>query len=135
VSNADSSIRAALELQLSNVVNLPQVAYENVPFNPTTGQSYIEVQHIPISRVPIVRGLNPQQRYDGLFRLLCYAPEGNGPSASQTMVDNVVNAFEATTSLNHNNITVSIDYVQRERGFLDSPWYFVPVTIGWYAYN
>jgi hypothetical protein len=47
----------------------------------------------------------------------------------------VMSAFEATTKLTHNNITVSIDYAERERGFLDSPWYFIPVSIGWYAYN
>lgn len=135
MATIDSEIRAALETQLGTMASLPEVAYENVSYSPTTGTSYIEVQYIPVTRRPAVRGLNPQQRYDGLFRLLCYAPEGVGPSASQDMVDNVVDAFEATTKINHNSTTVYIDYVQRERGFLESPFYFVPVTIGWYAYN
>ena len=44
-------------------------------------------------------------------------------------------AFEATTSLTLNNVTVSIDYAEVKQGFLDSPWFVVPVNIGWYAYK
>lgn len=128
-------IRAALESHISNITDVPSVAYENVSFSPTTGQSYIEVQYIPTTRRPTVRGLNPQQRYEGVLRLLCYAPEGSGPAAAETIAENVIEAFEATTKLTHNTTTVSLDYAERERGFLDSPWYFIPVSIGWYAYN
>jgi hypothetical protein len=30
---------------------------------------------------------------------------------------------------------VSIDYTERAQGLLDTPWYYIPITIGWYIYN
>ena len=135
MANVDKTIRAALETQLANVTDVPSIAYENVPFSPTTGQSYLEVRYVPVTRRPAVRGLNPQQRYDGIFAINCYAPEGNGPAAADTLAKNVMEAFEATTKLTHNSKTVYIDYAERQLAFVDSPWYVVPVTIAWYAYN
>jgi hypothetical protein len=135
MANIQREIRSILETQLAAVNDLPQVAYENVPYSPTTGTSYIEVNFVPTSRRPAVRGLNPQQRYEGIFIINCYAPEGKGPAAAETIAENVMTAFEATTSLTTNNITVSIDYSEVRQGYLDSPWFVVPVSIGWYAYN
>ena len=63
-------IRSALETQLANVAGNPQIAYEGVSFVPTTGTSYLQVVFDPVSRRPAVRGLNPQQRYDGIFLVL-----------------------------------------------------------------
>lgn len=135
MANIDKDIRAALETQLSNISGSPSIAYENVPFSPTTGQNYIEPKYFPVSRRPAVRGLNPQQRYDGIFAINCYVPEGAGPSEADTLAKNVMEAFEAVTKLTHNDKTVFIDYAERTEGIVDSPFYFVPVTIGWYAYN
>lgn len=135
MANIQREIRSILETQLAAVNDLPQIAYENVPYSPTTGTSYIEVNFVPTSRRPAVRGLNPQQRYEGIFIINCYAPEGKGPAAAETIAENVMTAFEATTSLTTNNITVSIDYSEVRQGYLDSPWFVVPVSIGWYAYN
>lgn len=135
MANIQKDIRSALETQLSQVADLPQVAYQNVPFSPTTGTSYIEVNYLPTSRRPAVRGLNPTQRYEGVFAINCYAPEGSGPAAAETIAENVADAFEATTSLTINNVTVSIDYSEIQQGYSDSPWFVVPINIGWYAYN
>lgn len=140
MASIHNDIRAALETELSNVSTLPSIAYENVSFSPTTGQSYIQCRYIPTQRRPAVRGLNPQQRYDGVFQVLVYAPEGNGPATADDLANKVIEAFEATTKIEYTNsdletITVSIDYAERQQGFLDSPWYYVPINIGWYTYN
>ena len=51
----------------------------------------------------------------------------------------VIEAFEATTDISYNTgsetLLVSIDYADRGAGLLDTPWYIVPVNIGWYIYN
>jgi len=135
MASVDKDIRAALESNLANITDVPSIAYENVAFNPTTGDNYLEVRMIPTLRRPTVRGLNPQQRYDGVFQINCYVPEGSGPAAADTLAKNVIEAYEATTKLTHNDVTVSIDYVERSQGFMDSPFYFVAVTVAWYAYN
>ena len=136
MASIHDDIRAALEIKLSNTANIPtQIAYENVSFEPTTGTSYIKTNFIPTSRRPAVRGLNPQQRYEGVFRLQVYCPEGNGPATADAFANTLKEAFEATTHITHNSITVSVDYAERRQGFLDAPWYYVPVSIGWYCYN
>jgi len=135
MANIHKEIRSILEVQLANISNVPQIAYENVPYVPTTRTSYIKVDYLPTSRRPAVRGLNPQQRYDGIFAINCYAPEGNGPSAAETIAENVMTAFEATSSFTTNNVTVSIDYAEADQALVDSPWFLVPVNIGWYAYK
>jgi len=134
-----NDIRAALENKLATTSNLPLgIAYENVSFSPTTGTDYLQTFFIPTSRRPAVRGLNPQQRYQGIFSVNIYTPEGNGPAAADALANTVLEAFEATTKISYSGdetITVSIDYAERQQGFLDAPWYYVPINIGWYVYN
>jgi len=134
-----NDIRAALENKLANTASLPSdIAYENVSFSPTTGTDYLQTFFIPTSRRPAVRGLNPQQRYQGIFSVNVYTPEGNGPATADSLANTILEAFEATTKISYTGdetITVSIDYAERQQGFLDAPWYYVPVSIGWYCYN
>jgi len=139
VASIYQDIRAALETRLAATNNLPtQIAYENVSFEPTTGTSWMRPMFLPTSRFPDVRGLNPQQRYQGLFRVQVYCPEGNGPSTCEGFANTLIEAFEATTKFDYTGsrtITVNIDYAQRQQGFLDTPWYYVPVVIAWYCYH
>lgn len=133
-------IRAALETQLAAVSGIPAISHENVSFDRTNGTSYVETFFVPQSRRPAVRGLNPQQRYGGVFTVVCYAAEGNGPGAADELADKVLEAFEATTDVSYTNtqgetFVVSIDYAEREGGGLDTPFYYVPVNIGFYIYN
>src|SRR6056300_709089 len=132
MASIHNDIRAALETKLSNVSGLPSIAYENVSFSPTTGQSYIQCRYVPTLRRPAVRGLNPQQRYQGVFTVLVYVPEGNGPATADDLANKVIEDFEATTDISFTNssdetIIVSIDYAERQQGFVDSPWYYVPI--------
>jgi len=133
-------IRAALETKLIAVSGIPAISHENVSYERTSGTSYVETSFLPTARRPAVRGLNPQQRYDGVFRVVCYTAEGNGPGAADELADKVLEAFEATTDVSYTNssdetFVVSIDYAEREGGGLDTPFYFVPVNIGFYIYN
>ena len=154
-------IRAALETNLSSVADLPSVGWENVQFSPTTGQPYVKPRLIPTRREPAVRGTNPQMLYQGVFRIECYVPEGNGPAAGDDLADKIIQAFEATSSIYYNNVTnalltqseafivlesgarvllnevtyVSIRYAEREMAEIDGPFYMIPVNIGWYIYS
>ena len=154
-------IRAALETTLNSVTDVPSVGWENVQFNPTTGQPYIKPRLIPTRREPAVRGLNPQMLYQGIFRVECYVPEGNGPAAGDALADKIMEALDATSSIYYNNVTnalltqdeafivlesgarvllndvthVSIRYAEREMAEIDGPFYMIPVNIGWYIYS
>jgi len=140
MASIHNDIRAALETHISNTANLPTIAYENVAFEPTTGTSFIQVRYMPTSTRPAVRGLNPQLRYQGVFYVIVSTPEGNGPSTADGYVNKVIDAFQATTDISFTNaesetIKLSIDYAERQQGLIDSPWYHVPISIGWYIYN
>lgn len=140
MASVHNDIRAALETQISTTSGLPFVTYENVAYSPTTGTSFIFTTYIPTTRRPAVRGLNPQQRYDGIFSAIVYTPEGSGPAVVDNYVNKVIEAFEATSSISYTNssnetIIVSIEYAERQQGLMDSPWYYVPINIGWYLYK
>ena len=140
MASIQNDIRAALESHLAGTANLPSgIAYENVAFEPTTGTSFLRVQYIPTVTRPAVRGLNPQLRYQGVLSVTVFTPEGNGPATADDYSNKVIDSFAATTDISFTNsdgtIKVSIDYAERQQGMIDSPWYFVPINIGWYIYK
>src|SRR6056297_179414 len=128
-------IRAALEVRLTGIADLPEVAWENLTFSPTTGQSFVKPRLVPTVREPAVRGLNPQQYYQGIFRVDCFVPEGLGPRAADDLADKIIDAFEATTDVTNGSTIVSIRYAEREQGMPDGAFFMVPVNVGWYIYN
>jgi hypothetical protein len=130
-----NDIRACLDTHLAGTVGLPAVAHQNVPYEPTTGTPYVKVDMVPTSRRPAVRGLNPQQRYDGLYSILICTPENLGPGAGYDIADLLLDRFDATTDISLSGLTISIDYSEVRTSFLDSPFYCTPVTIAWYVYN
>jgi len=128
-------IRSAFEVNLAAVSGIPEIAWENVSFSPTTGQSYIHVRMVPTIREPAVRGQNPQMYYQGYFLVTCCTPEGTGPSAGDTLANLIIDAFEAATDITHNSTTLSIRYAERDLGVQEGSHYHIPVRIGWYIYS
>ena len=140
MASIHKDIRAALESHLNNTANLPVIAYENVAFTPVVGTSFLKSQYVPTSTKPAVRGLNPQLRYQGIYSITVFAPEGAGPNEAEGYINAIINSFAATTDITFTNgdgdtFKVSIDYSERQQGMIDSPWYFTPINIGWYIYN
>jgi len=127
-------IRAALEVKLGSITDVPSIGWENLQFSPTTGQPYLKPRLIPTRREPAVRGINPQMYYQGIFRIECYVPEGVGPAAGDDLADKIMEAFEATTDVGQAGTIVSIRYAEREQAEIDGPFYMIPVNIGWYIY-
>lgn len=156
-----NDIRACLDTHLSGTVGLPAIARQNVPYEPTTGSSFIKADLIPTARRSAVMGLSPQQRYDGIYNLLIFTPEGMGPGAGYDIADLLLDRFNAATDISYTNPTdtilqesgdslllesgdrlllgsptiVSIDYSEVRTSFLDSPFYCTPVIVAWYIYN
>ena len=155
------NIRAALEIKLSTISGVPSIGWENLQFSPTTGQPYVKPRFLPTRREPAVRGLNPQMYYQGIFRVECYVPEGDGPAAGDALANQIIEALDATSSIYYDNVTdsllteaeafltlesgkrilldnvtyVSIRYAERESAEIDGPFYMIPVNIGWYIYS
>tara|TARA_B110000495_G_scaffold19359_1_gene13668 strand:+ start:9749 stop:10183 length:435 start_codon:yes stop_codon:yes gene_type:complete len=144
MSSIHQSIRSALEDRLntlSNVVGATfPVVYENVPYSPTTGTTYVTSKLVHTNRRRSARGPNASIRYQGFMYLEVYAPENAGPAAAENLVETIIDSFESNTNVTYTTsggttLTVSIDYAERDQGFLDTPWYYIPIRIGWYIYN
>lgn len=132
-------IRSALESQVANISGVPSAAnraWQNVQFTPTTGTSWIRMTFQPTRRRPQDVTADGLQRFDGLFLIDIFSPEGNGPAAAETLADATVDAFEAGTVLSANGQVLMIEYAEIDRApNQDSPWFQVPVTIKWKVFN
>ena len=135
-----NDIRATLDHRLNTAVGLPIIANQNTTFSPVTDTPFIKSTLIPTLRRPAVRGLNPQQRYDGIYNIVICTPEGVGPGSAYDIADTLLDLFDATTDIFHpdyptTNVIVSIDYSELDNSFLDSPFYCTPINIAWYTYS
>jgi len=134
-----NDIRACLDTHLTNTVGIPTIARQNIPFKPTNGVPYVQATLVPTSRRPAVRGLNPQQRYEGLYTILIATPEGLGSGAGYDYADLLLDRFNSATDISHtisgSTTIVSVDYSEVRASFLDSPFYYTPVTVSWYIYR
>jgi hypothetical protein len=154
-------IRNALENHLNTLDNIPDVAWQNVNYSPTTGTRFLKPMFQPTSRRPANIGTNPTQRYNGIFTVLVNSPENEGPSAGEGVADTITQRFESTTDLYWDISTdslltesgyrlllesgdplalddviyVVIDYAEQNSPYTNSPWYVVPVTIGWHCHK
>lgn len=129
-------IRNILETNLITVTDLPStIFWETVPYQPSNGVPHIRPVFIPTSTRPAVRGTNPQLKYQGLYKVFVYYPEGQGPQDLETCVNNILTTFQATTDLTHSGNELRIEYSDRGQVLPESPWIMVAVDIAWYYYS
>lgn len=128
-------LRQALEVKLASISGVPDIAWENSDYTPTTDRSFVRPVFSPSRREPAVRGLNPQQLYTGIFMVDCFTSADVGPGACDTLANTIIENFEATTDLTANGKILSIRTAERGMGFKDGAFYMVPVTIYWYIYH
>jgi hypothetical protein len=128
-------IRDILEYHLTQVTDVPDIFWEGVDRSPQSGVPYVRPKFQPTSTRPSVRGSNPQKRYQGLYRVFVYYPEGRGPQDVETCVGNILETFDATKDLSFGGNTLRVEYSERGQVLTDSPWVYVPIDIAWYYYD
>ena len=128
-------IRAVFETTLNGISGLPDIAWENVSFSPTTNESYIQARMFPTMREPANRGTNPQMYYQGYYLFEIYCPEGVGPSTADNLADTLIDNFEATTDISYDGTIVSLRYAERDNGVQEGAHYMVAVRVGFYLYS
>lgn len=133
-------ILAALETRLTTIPDLPQVAFENIKYDPVVGTPFIRTKFMPMDRRPRSMGLDVDnkpffQRYVGIFQLLLHYPDSQGPGPTNRMVNQLCDTFDATTDLAFDDVYVTITQTERMRGINEGPWYKTPVHVRWYSYT
>lgn len=95
-----NQIRIALENHLYTTVPAPpSIAWPNVAFERTTGTSYLRARFIPTSRRPYSAGVQPEQRFEGLFMVDICTPEGEGGAAGMGLADRLMARFPGSASI------------------------------------
>jgi hypothetical protein len=135
-----NDIRVALESHLASTSAspapaLPAIAWPNVPFVPVTGNPYLRVEFIPVTRRPVVAGPNPEQRFSGLFYLTVYTPEEQGAAAGIALADKLMARFNGSDAVVTTNAIVRLEYSEAKMALHTPPFYAIPIEIGWYAYS
>lgn len=129
------NIRACLDKKLLTLANAPDLVFENTTYEHTPGVTFIRAKLITNSVRPVSRGVNPWIKYDGIYALSIYTPEGEGTGAGLSLVDDLMDLFKATTYVVDGSTAITVDYTEAGTGFLDSPFYCTPVSVVWYTHN
>ena len=155
-----NDIRATMDTALAAVSGLPDIAFENAPFEQNAGTPHLRTAFFLTSRRPAVRGPNPQHRYQGLYQVTVAVPTDQGTGAALEYADLILTEFDGSTDLFFNTVdevlltesgafittesgarilrdnvvNVSIEYSELGSPFYDDPFYCVPVQVAWYVY-
>lgn len=131
------NIRAALESRLNGVASVPSIGWENTDFDPTGINSWLRTQLEITSQKPSAVGAGAQVRHEGLFLVdafIRYQKTQGGPNAADALAQKIQDAFPYGTILTSGGARVYIRSAERAGARIDSPWYFVPISINWYCY-
>jgi len=129
-----NDIRATLDTALAAISSLPDVAFENVPFEQNAGTPYVRTAFFLTSRRPAVVGPDPQMRYQGLYQVTVCVPTDQGTGDAFEFADLIMTELDGSTDIVGSDVTVSLEYSELGPVFYDDPFYCVPVQIAWYVY-
>lgn len=129
-----NDIRATLDTALSQVSELPDIAYENAPFEQVAGVPHLRTSFFLTARRPAVRGPNPQHRYQGLYQITVAIPSDIGTGSALEYADLLLTEFDGSSDVVGADVTVSIEYAELGAGVFSEPFYLLPVQVGWYVY-
>lgn len=133
-------IRACLESALNSTLNIPTIAWQNVNFDRSQNQSFLECRFIPTKKYPTTVGQNPQEKIQGIFQILVHSPENTGTGINSDIVETLLSEFYTSRDLSFVNedletIRVSIESSESRGSYSEPPYYVTPININWYSYR
>ena len=130
-----NDIRATLDTALASVSGLPDIAFENAPFDQVAGTPHLRTGLFLTSRRPAVRGPNPQHRYQGLYQVTVAVPTDRGTGEAFDYADLIMTEFDGSSDIIGADVTVSIEYAELGGQVFDEPFFLLPVQVAWYIYS
>lgn len=115
-----SDVNNALTAKLSSLDGLPQVAYENMLFQPTKGTQFLRPTLLPVSAD--FAGLNYLQKNSGIYVIEMFFPKQNGSGNMLTLADSIYDHFRADTFLTAGTTKVYIKQIERTPIRIDESW-------------
>jgi hypothetical protein len=118
----------ACRVHLSQMDDLPPVAYENMDYSPVSGQLFLSEKTLFASSTGLLMD-GALQRNDFIYQVLVYAPKGVSVHTAQKMADNVATRFARGLRLTRNSVTVEAHKVEVKPPFNSDSWFVIPVDV------
>lgn len=127
-----TTIRQELETRITALANAQvpplKVAYEDVAFDPSALQSFLEVTIVPAATVNVTVNGNRIREF-GVMQVNVWCKTGKGAGVGESIADKIIAAFPVVPEIGTVCIT-SNPY--KSRAIKDeSGWRIVPVTINY----
>lgn len=118
----------ACRVHLSQMVDLPPVAYENIDFQPTLGEVYLREVTIPtFSTGLLMSGSLQENKF--YYQVTVYVPKGSSQPMAVKIADKVADHFARGLKIPRNGLTVEVHKSRVKGGFPSDSWYAVPVEV------
>lgn len=124
--------KQALEERLSTMPNLPDVAWQNVKYEPVLGTNYIQPFLLESSGEGYT--FNNEQITRGIFQINIYVEADKGGEAYLAIADNIYTHF-SYQDLTRNGTCIRITSINQEREARIGSWMVVPISINYETYS
>lgn len=110
-----------------------RIAYQNQPFTPVTGETYLKAFLLPAPKTSDDLA-GAHRAYRGVFQVSVVAPINTGPGAAEGIADEIEAQFTLNLRLTQSPVTVQIVTPSTQASALqDDTTYTVPVSFGYRA--
>ena len=128
-------ISAALSSRLNTLTDAPPIAFENVPFTPADGTTWLRESYLPANSATV--GLEPTGSTDftGVYQVSIYTPLDDYKLESHQLIDSITAHFARGTMLVFEGQTVVVEQVNVAQGLASGSWWLMPVSVNWRAFG
>lgn len=128
-----AAIRSALSARLQAYTPAQSIAWENVPFTPAVGVTYLKPALIPGEPFQAELGADGLNRHTGIYQVSIYAPAGGGMGSILTLQNGIVDHFRRGMKLTYSGVTVRIDKSYAGTMQTETDRVHIPITIQYTA--
>jgi len=129
---SNQAIAAALATQL-NTLDLP-TQWENAPFTPTAGTTYVAEAILPGPTLSVGVSGSSSDEFGGIYQVLVYAPLGGTKGDGLAVAKDVADAFPKASQLTYDGVTVIILRTSQGAAFTSGDRWVVPVSVTYRAF-
>ena len=128
-------ISAALSSRLNTLTDAPPIAFENVPFTPVDGTTWLRESYLPANSATV--GLEPGGSTDfvGVYQISIYTPLDDSKFGAYELVDAITAHFARGTMLVFEGQAVVVEQVNVSQGLASGGWWLMPVSVNWRAFG
>ena len=128
-------ISAALSSRLNTLTDAPPIAFENVPFTPVEGTTWLRESYLPAASSTI--GMEPGGSTDfiGVYQISIYTPLDDSKFGAHQLIDDITAHFERGTVLTFDGQAVVVEQVNVSQGLASGGWWLTPVSVNWRAFG